>query len=314
MIGAPISEARGRKAVYMLTLPIYLLFLVGAGLSKTTTQFLVCRLFAGIFGGPALALGAGTVADIWDLERGGGIAGGLIVQTIFLGPSLGPLVGGYMLQSRGTWQWLMWLTIIFTAPSVPLVLFSSETSKPEILKRRARERGLPEPPRPPLGAAVKSLFVITLFRPLKMLLTEPIVGLISLYNAFAFGVLYGFFTSFPYVFETVYQFNAGHVGLAFLGVTLGTTLALVTFTIFDKTLYQKAKKGLPPGILPPPEHRLYTAMLASFGIPIGLFWFAWTAKSSVHWIVPILASVPFGWGLCAIFVSIPPLLSHLLPS
>lgn len=147
-----------------------------------------------------------------------------------------------------------------------------------------------------------------------MLFTEPIVALISLYNAFAFGVLYGFFASFPYVFLTVYDFTVGQIGLAFLGITLGTTLALVTFAIFDKTLYQKARRSLPPGALPPPEKRLYTAMLASFGIPIGLFWFAWSARSDVHWIVPIMASVPFGWGLCAIFVSIRNFSCTRLPS
>jgi len=303
MIGAPISEARGRKAVYMLTLPVFLLFTAGAGLSRTPAAFLVCRFFAGVFGGPALALGAGTVADIWNMQGGGGLAGVILVQTIFLGPSIGPLVGGYVLQTQGTWEWLMWLIMIFTAPAVPLVLFSSETSKHEILKRRAKDRGLPRPPRPTFNESLSIFFFITLGRPLKMLFTEPIVALISLYNAFAFGVLYGFFASFPYVFLTVYDFTVGQIGLAFLGITLGTTLALVTFAIFDKTLYQKARRSLPPGALPPPEKRLYTAMLASFGIPIGLFWFAWSARSDVHWIVPIMASVPFGWGLCAIFVS-----------
>lgn len=31
--------------------------------------------------------------------------------------------------------------------------------------------------------------------------------------------------------------------------------------------------------------------------------FAWSARSNVHWIVPVLAGVPFAWGLLSIFLS-----------
>lgn len=44
-------------------------------------------------------------------------------------------------------------------------------------------------------------------------------------------------------------------------------------------------------------------MIGSLGLPIGLFWFAWTAKREVHWISPVLAAVPFAWGNLCIFVS-----------
>ena len=32
-------------------------------------------------------------------------------------------------------------------------------------------------------------------------------------------------------------------------------------------------------------------------------WYAWTPRPSVHWIVPVLAGVPFGWGTLASFLS-----------
>ena len=38
-------------------------------------------------------------------------------------------------------------------------------------------------------------------------------------------------------------------------------------------------------------------------IPIGLFWIAFTTYRSVHWIVPIIASVPFGMGIVYSFSS-----------
>lgn len=45
-----------------------------------------------------------------------------------------------------------------------------------------------------------------------------------------------------------------------------------------------------------PEYRLPGLIGASFVIPIALFWFGWTAERT-HWIVPILASALFGFGL-----------------
>lgn len=34
-----------------------------------------------------------------------------------------------------------------------------------------------------------------------------------------------------------------------------------------------------------------------------LFWLGWTARSDIHWIVPMLAGVPFGMGLELVFIS-----------
>lgn len=51
-----------------------------------------------------------------------------------------------------------------------------------------------------------------------------------------------------------------------------------------------------------PEHRLYPALLGTFLMPIGLFWFAWTARSNIHWFSPVLAGIPFAWGNLLIFM------------
>lgn len=65
MIGAPISEALGRRGVYLITGPLYLLFTMAAGFAQNIETLIICRMIAAICGSPALAIGAGTVADIW---------------------------------------------------------------------------------------------------------------------------------------------------------------------------------------------------------------------------------------------------------
>ena len=221
MIGGPISEAAGRRAVYIYTLPIHFLFAAGSGLSQNIPAFLITRFFAAAFGAPALAVSAGTVADVWDMNAGGGPAAVLVMQTFFLGPTLGPLVGGYVMQTRNDWRWLMWVMIIIGAPLWLMALFSKETSKKEIIKKRAKQRGLPGPPKLPPKEALGMLFNIVLLRPIKMLFTDPIVSSVSLYTAFVFGVVFIFFESYPYVFMRIYGFSIGEVGLAFLGILVG---------------------------------------------------------------------------------------------
>ena len=272
MIGAPISETLGRKPVYLISLPVSILFTMGTGLAQNIGTVLVCRFLSGSFGAPAVAVGAGTISDIWDLQHGGGLATVFFVLMPFVGSALGPLVGGYTIQTRGNWPWLMWVLILIGGPIWLMAFLFGETSKKELLRRRALARGLLPPPKPPAKVALKTLFIVTLFRPFRMLLVEPIVGFITLYVSFVFGVMFAFFDAYPYVFESVYSFGLGQVGLAFLGIVVGICLAIPTFVVLNKTLYAKAKAKVTLGKMPPPEERLYISMLGSIAIPVSLFW------------------------------------------
>jgi hypothetical protein len=113
------------------------------------------------------------------------------------------------------------------------------------------------------------MLTVTLLRPLHMLVTESIVGFLSLYIAFNFGVLFTFFAAFPYVFGSVYDFSTEQSGLVFLSLGVGCVLAVPTVLLSDRLFYLKhhrlsheAGKG---GVVPP-ERRLYPAMWGSFGL------------------------------------------------
>lgn len=197
-------------------------------------------------------------------------------------------------------------------------LFQKETYKKIILAKRAKRLGLPPPPNPmasmkPLQK-LKFVLTLTIARPFKMLFTEPIVAFLGVYTAFNFGVLFIFFTSFPLVFESpypeiqVYHFSQGEAGLVFIGIGAGCLLATAIFIATDKLYYQpRARKEITDkgkdarSLLLPPEFRVLSAAIGSFMLPVGLFWFAWTAKSSIHWIVPVLATIFFGAGNLLVF-------------
>jgi hypothetical protein len=55
----------------------------------------------------------------------------------------------------------------------------------------------------------------------------------------------------------------------------------------------------------PPEARLPVAIIGGILLPIGLFWFAWTAAPvSIPWIVSVIATIPFGIGMVLVFLSV----------
>lgn len=196
--------------------------------------------------------------------------------------------------------------------------FQKETYKKIILLHRAKRLNLPPPPNPMASMTVKQklnfVLTITVTRPINMLLTEPIVMFLAFYTAFNFGVLFIFFGAFPIVFESpypeiqIYHFTTGEGGLVFVGIGVGIALAGVLFIVLDRIFYQRPARlqitqhGKDPrSLLLPPEKRVLPAIVGSFCLPIGLFWFAWTARASVHWIVPIIGTVLFGAGNILVF-------------
>lgn len=88
MLAAPISETYGRHIVYLLSPPIGALFTLGAGFSQNIWTLCILRFFAGLTFSPALAIGAGSIADVNKLEHRAAPSS-LYILSPFLGPALG---------------------------------------------------------------------------------------------------------------------------------------------------------------------------------------------------------------------------------
>jgi hypothetical protein len=147
---------------------------------------------------------------------------------------------------------------------------------------------------------------MTIGRPIHMIFTEPIVAAFGVYVAFNFAILYGFFAAFPAVFEDIYGFNIGESGLVFLAIALGNLIGYLAFMLIDRLKFRPlilAAKARANGPAVLPEARLYAALIGAILLPISLFWFAWTARSSIHWICPVIASIPFAIGNLFVFYS-----------
>ncbi|KAL1624124.1 hypothetical protein SLS54_004053 [Diplodia seriata] len=287
------------------------------------------------FGSPALSVGNATLSEVWaPHERA--IPMALFVCAPFLGPTLGPLIGGFVAESKG-WRWTQWVILFFTVAFLSPAFFMSETYRKQILQRRAKRQGNGTELRRTETAAsrasraaqgMQALLMNTIGRPVHMLVTEPIIGLFSLYVAFIFAMQYAFFAAYPWVFSTTYGFSLGAQGLTFLGLGVGCVLGFTTICAsniwFDKPRAQRWRKrqqldqeaaaqsnqGVleaggpkPARTAPPPEFVLSIAFPGSVVLPAALFMFAWTARPSVHWIVPIIAETLFGTSNLLIFMA-----------
>ena len=210
-------------------------------------------------------------------------------------------MGSFLVHRKG-WRWTQWTTLFFAVFCIIQFPLMRDTFNPKLKRRLAKKLGVEVPPKMPLRAKISLFARVALVRPLHMLVAEPIVSFLCLYVAVNFGILFSFFAGVPYTFTLVYHFSLEQSGLVFLSIATGCMLGFFTIVLCDLLIYRK-KTTLFPKSKTPPEYRLYPALMGSFGLPIGLFWFAWSARASVHWAVPTVAIMPFAWGNLCIFVS-----------
>ena len=147
------------------------------------------------------------------------------------------------------------------------------------------------------------MMTVTLMRPVHMIIYEAIVLFTCLYLSVAYAIFYLFFEAYPIIYQGLYHMNTGVSGLAFLPILIGVVIALGIFLWYDGVL-QRAKKANAPWASIEEYRRLPLACLGGPLYVISLFWLGWSASPHVHWIVPMLAGVPFGMGFMLIFMAL----------
>jgi MFS family permease len=89
LVAAPLSEIYGRRIMYWSSIPLLLAFTAGAGAAQNIETLIICRFLAGVLGSGPIAIGAGSISDLWDTQKDGGPASLMFVLGPFLGPGLG---------------------------------------------------------------------------------------------------------------------------------------------------------------------------------------------------------------------------------
>ncbi|PSN60596.1 membrane transporter [Corynespora cassiicola Philippines] len=297
MIG-PMSEMYGRMLVYHSCNALFVVLTVACAVSNSMGMLIAFRFLAGCAGAAPLTIGGGTIADIFPREKRAA-ATAIWSMGPLMGPVLGPVCGGFLVEAKG-WRWVFWIITIFAGFFAILLLFiGKESYAPTLLERKAarlrKETGNPNlRSKMASGLPPKEIFLRAIVRPMKMLMFQPIVTLMSLYVALNYGVLYLLFTTMTFVFEDQYHFSSGAVGLAYIGIGIGMFMGMILVgTISDRVIKKHQAKGNTK-----PEHRLPFIITLPGGIalPIGIFIYGWTAHYKVHWIAPIIGTSFVGLG------------------
>ena len=190
------------------------------------------------------------------------------------------------------------LLCLFPETYPPIIL----VNKASELRRRTKNWGI-HAKQEEIEVDVRELLTKNVSRPIRILFTEPIVLLITIYMSFIYGLLYLFLTAYALVFQGEYGFNEGVGGLPYFGMIAGQLIAFAYVVAANGAYVRKLEAN---NNIPVPEWRLPVAIAGGVSFGAGLFWFGWTGYRGhvVHWIVPTLSGLLTGFGLFSIFLSL----------
>ncbi|KAH9479807.1 Ascochitine biosynthesis cluster MFS transporter [Psilocybe cubensis] len=304
LVTASFSEEFGRQPLYLGSGVGFLLMFMMIALAKNIQTVIIARLLQGAFGSTGATMVGGTIADIWTPKERGlpmSIFGLMAVG----GTGLGPVIAGWIEVNRKLgWKWIQWIQMMICAVYLIILPFIMKETRSSILLTRIakklrketgdhRYRARVEDER----AKLRTLIWISCTRPVHLMLTEPVVSSFSLWIGFAWGVTYCMIESISGVFRDLHDFDIGWIGTVFMAMVIGSIFGFIT-NFYQESLYQRyfPHRG--------PEARLYLACFAAILLPVGMFIYAWSSFSSVHWIALTIGITLFIWGVFIIYLAV----------
>ncbi|KAL3480523.1 major facilitator superfamily domain-containing protein [Aspergillus californicus] len=305
-IWAPMSELIGRRWPMLIGMFGFDIFVIATATAQDTQTVMISRFFSGLFAASLVALVPASLSDIFNSNHRG-IAIAVYTMSVFLGPYTSPFIAGFTAESYLGWRWTLYIPAIvgFFALGL-LIVFAQETYAPIILvkkaaiiRRQTRNWGV-HARQEELEIEFRELLTKNFARPFRILFTEPIAFLMTLYMSFLYGLCYALLQAYPLVFKGVHEMSLGVSGLPFIGLILGEVLGAGFVLSFYKSYSRKLESN---NGVPIPEWRLPPCIVGGIAFAGGLFWFGWTGFSpSIHWMAPTASGVLVGFGLTSIFM------------
>ncbi|KUI61460.1 Cycloheximide resistance protein [Cytospora mali] len=312
---SPLSEIPrlGRNIPYLTSFLLFIIITIPLATINSFPGFVILRFFQGFVGGPVLATGGATATDMFSFIK---VPYAMAAWTAgaFAGPALGPLLAGFAV-TYSTWRWSLYEMLIISVFTFAFLFFClPETNGDTILLHRARRlrklmgdinlRAQSERKQGELHLiqAIKR----SLTTPFMVTFLDPSVAFMHLYCALTYAIYYSYFESFPLVYQGIYGFSLGIMGVAFVALMVACFLGAIIYCSLVWFIYEPytMKNGI--GL---PETRLVPGIFAGITAPIGIFIFGWTARSDIHWIVPTIGVVIYSASqfmlIAVIFIYLP---------
>ncbi|KAI0269964.1 MFS general substrate transporter [Gloeopeniophorella convolvens] len=304
LLAGPISEVYGRTIVYRVSFALFFTLNFPVAFAPNIAVYLIFRFITGFCGAAFLSVAGGSISDMFPNAK---VGTPMAVYTIspFLGPEVGPLFSGFINQNI-SWRWTYHVLIIWSfVQTVALMFFVPETYIPVILKWKAQRLRKSTgdqrywAPLEKAGISLGRAIIVSCYKPFELILFDRMAFLIDLWDSLILGILYLTFEAFPVIFQEKHGFNMQMTGLTFLGIGLGLLIGLATTPYWNG----RYRRHVIEHGDPPPEFRLIMGQVGGILVSVSLYWLAFTTYKHVHWIVPIIASVPFGTGTYFVYTS-----------
>ncbi|KAH8695219.1 major facilitator superfamily domain-containing protein [Talaromyces proteolyticus] len=233
---AGVSDGAGRRPAFIICFIIYLGANLGLALQTNYAAILVLRMVQSAGSSSTIALASAVVADIATSSERGYFTG-WASSGQFIGPGIGPIIGGLLNHYLG-WRSVFWFLLISSGVIfLIMLLFYPETCRKivgdgtipppkwnmsvlthyHLKKHHAADKDRPKANK------------ITILNPLETLavIFEMEVGLTLFAVAVSFASYYAVISSIPSQFTLVYHYNDIQIALCFLPIGLGAMLAVL---------------------------------------------------------------------------------------
>ncbi|CAI6080304.1 unnamed protein product [Clonostachys chloroleuca] len=312
---APLAELFGRKPVWLAGNIFYVFWNAMCPVRHSPALMIIGRLLSGSGASVGITLTGPVLADMYKAkDRGKAVAiAGLLP---YLGPALGPIIGGVASQHLW-WPWLFWILSIFDMAGLIIGYFVIHESYAPVLLRRKLEATLDETSKSPndwktslhkTWNMIPSRLGPALRIPIKLLILHPSIQIIAFGTALVFGVYTLVLSTFAQLFQQAYRQSSTTASLHYIAIAMGAfACAQAGGPLMD--LIWRRMKARRPDTEPTPEYRVPYMLFGIIPGVAGLFCYAWAAERVTHWVV-----VDIGAGVftCGSFMFSQGLLAYLL--
>ncbi|KAL7919869.1 MFS general substrate transporter [Trichoderma austrokoningii] len=251
LLFGPLSDSYGRRPFFLLTLGLYVVGNIGLAANKDNyAVLLVLRAIQSLGASAAYAISFGVVADVCESKDRGRMLGP-ISMALNLGACIGPVIGGVVVYTSGSYVWVFYALVIVgfglfcgvgiflpeTARSLvgnggdPSRFNSWQLSWLGLVRRRfgkSPTRGELEVPAAAKEApktVIRAYGLGNILAALRIIFHRDTFLVLWVHGSF-YTVDYSFVAAVPDIFQDIYGFNDLELGLAYLprgvGIVIGS--------------------------------------------------------------------------------------------
>ncbi|KAJ5939663.1 hypothetical protein N7466_002797 [Penicillium verhagenii] len=312
---AALSEMYGRKSIWVTCNLWYILWNSLCPVGHSSVMMIVGRFMAGSGASVGTTLTSSVLTDMYRAEhRGKSLAIATFIP--YLGPAIGPILGGVISQNL-RWEWSFWILSLFEAVITLLgLIFFTETYTPTLLRRKAaaQRNDASSSPSPSRTVQAQEFYhdltrrlKPSILRPMLMLTQRPVVQVVSFINALAFGIYCLMLSTYASLWTERYNENETISSLNYIAIAIGTTIATQIGGHTMDWIYRNLKKRNKGQARP--EYRAPFLVPGVVLVPIGLFWYGWSADQAISWVMVDAGAAIF---TCGSFIVTQGMLAYLL--